>query len=45
VGDEIAVSGRVVVRGWLPQYQGPDFGPAGGATLHAGRIVSVYRLT
>ncbi len=22
-GDEIAVSGRVVVRGWLPQYQGP----------------------
>ena len=45
VGDEIAVSGRVVVRGWLPQYQGPDFGPAGGATLHAGRIVPVYRLT
>ena len=45
VGDEIAVSGRVIVRGWLPQYQGPDFGPAGGATLHAGRIVPVYRLT
>ncbi|HTS14805.1 MAG TPA: ATP-dependent DNA helicase RecG [Candidatus Sulfotelmatobacter sp.] len=45
VGDEVAVSGRVVVRGWLPQYQGPDFGPAGGATLHAGRIVPVYRLT
>ncbi|HXR27193.1 MAG TPA: ATP-dependent DNA helicase RecG [Candidatus Baltobacteraceae bacterium] len=45
VGDEIAVSGRVVVRGWLPQYQGPDFGPVGGAALHAGRIVPVYRLT
>ncbi|HXX61013.1 MAG TPA: ATP-dependent DNA helicase RecG [Candidatus Sulfotelmatobacter sp.] len=45
VGDEIAVSGRVVVRGWLPQYQGPDFGPADGAILHAGRIVPVYRLT
>jgi ATP-dependent DNA helicase RecG len=44
-GDEIAVSGRVAVRGWLPQYQGPDFGPAGGAALHAGRIVPVYRLT
>ncbi|MFI5262101.1 MAG: ATP-dependent DNA helicase RecG [Candidatus Limnocylindrales bacterium] len=44
-GDVVAISGRVVVRGWLPQYQGPDFGPAGAAALHAGRIVPVYRLT
>jgi ATP-dependent DNA helicase RecG len=44
-GQEVALSGRVTVRGWLPQYQNPDFGPADGSSLHAGRIVPVYRLT
>ena len=44
-GQEVAISGRVTVRGWLPQYQNPDFGPADGSSLHAGRIVPVYRLT
>ncbi len=44
-GQTVALAGRVAVRGWLPQYQGPDFGPADGAALHAGRIVPIYRLT
>jgi len=44
-GQLVALSGRVAVRGWLPQYQNPDFGPADGSALHAGRIVPVYRLT
>jgi ATP-dependent DNA helicase RecG len=45
VGQTIAVSGRVELRGWLPRFQNPEFGPADGEALHAGRIVPVYRLT
>jgi ATP-dependent DNA helicase RecG len=33
------------VRGWLPRFNNPEFGPAGEGALHAGRIVPVYRLT
>ena len=33
------------MRGWLPRFHNPEFGPAGEGALHAGRIVPVYRLT
>ncbi|HEV8516905.1 MAG TPA: ATP-dependent DNA helicase RecG [Candidatus Limnocylindrales bacterium] len=44
-GQRVLLSGRLEVRGWLPQFQNPEFGPAEGDSLHAGRIVPVYRLT
>jgi ATP-dependent DNA helicase RecG len=44
-GDVVALAGKVEVRGWLPRFQNPEFGPAGDDALHAGRIVPVYRLT
>ena len=44
-GDEIVVSGRLKHRGFSPVLDDPDFQPAGGSLLHAGRIVPVYRLT
>ena len=44
-GQTVALSGKVEVRGWLPRFQNPEFGPAGDEALHAGRIVPVYRLT
>jgi ATP-dependent DNA helicase RecG len=44
-GDEIVVSGRLKHRGFSPVIDDPDFQPAGGSLLHAGRIVPVYRLT
>jgi ATP-dependent DNA helicase RecG len=44
-GQTVALSGRVELRGWLPRFQNPEFGEAGGESLHAGRIVPVYRLT
>ncbi|HVM30164.1 MAG TPA: ATP-dependent DNA helicase RecG [Candidatus Limnocylindrales bacterium] len=44
-GDVVALSGKVELRGWLPRFQNPEFGLAGEGTLHAGRIVPVYRLT
>jgi ATP-dependent DNA helicase RecG len=44
-GQVVALSGRVEVRGWLPRFQNPEFGAPGGQSLHAGRIVPVYRLT
>jgi ATP-dependent DNA helicase RecG len=45
VGDEVALSGKVELRGWLPRFQNPEFGLAGDQALHAGRIVPVYPLT
>ena len=44
-GQVVALSGKVELRGWLPRFQNPEFGPAGTESLHAGRIVPVYRLT
>ncbi len=44
-GDEIVVSGKVVVRGWRPQFTSPEFSPAGSSSLHTGRVVPVYPLT
>jgi ATP-dependent DNA helicase RecG len=44
-GQTVALSGRVELRGWLPRFQNPEFGPPGEEALHAGRIVPVYRLT
>ena len=44
-GQSVALAGRVELRGLLPRFQNPDFGPAGDAGLHAGRIVPIYRLT
>jgi ATP-dependent DNA helicase RecG len=44
IGDTITLSGKVEIRGWVPRFQNPEFGPAGD-TLNAGRIVPVYRLT
>jgi ATP-dependent DNA helicase RecG len=45
IGDVVAMSGKVELRGWLPRFQNPEFGVAGGESLNAGRIVPVYRLT
>jgi ATP-dependent DNA helicase RecG len=44
-GQTVALSGKVELRGWLPRFNNPEFGPAGEGALHAGRIVPVYRLT
>src|SRR3954447_9273677 len=44
-GQTVALSGKVELRGWLPRFQTPEFGAAGGESLHAGRIVPVYALT
>ncbi len=44
-GQTVALSGKVDIRGWLPRFQNPEFGAPGGESLHAGRIVPVYRLT
>ncbi len=44
-GQTVAMSGKVELRGWLPRFQNPEFGPAGGESLIAGRIAPVYRLT
>jgi ATP-dependent DNA helicase RecG len=44
-GMTVAMSGKVEVRGWLPRFVSPEFGELGGESLHAGRIVPVYRLT
>ena len=46
-GDRIVVTGRAVSKGWLspPEFQAPEFGPDQADSLHAGRIVPVYRVT
>jgi ATP-dependent DNA helicase RecG len=44
-GQTVALAGKVEVRGWLPRFVSPEFGAAGDAALHAGRIVPIYRLT
>ncbi|HXQ96741.1 MAG TPA: ATP-dependent DNA helicase RecG [Candidatus Acidoferrales bacterium] len=46
-GDRIVITGRAAVKGLLPvpEFQGPEFGPDEAGSLHAGRIVPVYRLT
>ena len=44
-GQTVVLSGKVELRGWLPRFQNPEFGVVGAETLHAGRIVPVYRLT
>jgi ATP-dependent DNA helicase RecG len=43
-GDEIVVSGKVVVRGWRPHFTSPEFSPAGRESMHTARVVPVYRL-
>src|SRR3990170_6425147 len=43
-GDELIFSGKVALRGWRPQFVGPDFSPVGAASVHTGRVVPVYRL-
>ncbi len=46
-GDRLVLTGRATVKGMLPlpEFQGPEFGPDEAGSLHAGRIVPVYRLT
>jgi len=45
-GDRVVVSGRIKHRGWSVVFDNPDFQrDDGGALLHAGRIVPIYRLT
>jgi ATP-dependent DNA helicase RecG len=46
-GDRLVITGRATVKGLLPvpEFQGPEFGPDEAGSLHAGRIVPVYRLT
>jgi ATP-dependent DNA helicase RecG len=44
-GQTVALAGKVELRGWLPRFANPEFGPTGREALHAGRIVPVYRLT
>jgi ATP-dependent DNA helicase RecG len=44
-GDVVALAGKVELKGWVPRFANPEFGPAGDDALHAGRIVPVYRLT
>ncbi|MBA2254485.1 MAG: ATP-dependent DNA helicase RecG [Chloroflexi bacterium] len=45
VGMTVAVAGKVDVKGFLPRFTSPEFGAADADSLHAGRIVPVYRLT
>ncbi|MDQ3880201.1 MAG: ATP-dependent DNA helicase RecG [Chloroflexota bacterium] len=42
--DTILVSGKVNVRGWRPEFVGPEFAPEGADSLHAGRVTPVYPL-
>lgn len=43
---EIVASGRIKALGWRLQLEAPEFSPIeGGETVHAGRIVPIYRLT
>jgi len=44
-GDEIIVSGKVVQRGWRPQFTSPEFSPVGRDSVHTARVVPVYHLT
>jgi ATP-dependent DNA helicase RecG len=46
-GDRLVITGRVGLGGLLPvpEFQSPEFGPDAPGSLHAGRIVPVYRLT
>jgi len=44
-GDEVVISGKVMMRGWRPQFTSPEFSPVGRASLHTGRIVPVYPST
>jgi ATP-dependent DNA helicase RecG len=44
-GDVVALAGKVELKGWLPRFANPEFGPASEDALHAGRIVPIYRLT
>ena len=44
-GDVVALAGKVELKGWVPRFANPEFGPAGDDALHAGRIVPIYRLT
>ncbi len=44
-GDEVIVSGKVIYRGWRPQFLSPEFSQAGQESIHTARVVPVYRLT
>ena len=44
-GDEVIVSGKVVQRGWRPQFTAPEFSPVGRDSVHTARVVPVYHLT
>ncbi|MDH4334410.1 MAG: ATP-dependent DNA helicase RecG [Chloroflexota bacterium] len=43
-GAELVFSGKVALRGWRPQFVGPDFSAVGSDSVHTGRVVPVYRL-
>ncbi len=43
-GDELIVSGKVVVKGWRPQFTSPEFSPIGRDSVHTARVVPVYHL-
>ena len=43
-GDEVVISGKVIQRGWRPQFTSPDFSPVGRESIHTGRVVPVYHL-
>jgi ATP-dependent DNA helicase RecG len=44
-GDQLIVSGKVVQRGWRPQFTSPEFSPVGRDSVHTARVVPVYHLT
>lgn len=46
-GDRLVLSGRLRTRGFMVQFDDPEFQPEDGHgdLLHAGRIVPIYRLT
>jgi ATP-dependent DNA helicase RecG len=44
-GDELIVSGKVVMKGWRPQFTSPEFSPVGHDSVHTARVVPVYPLT
>ncbi|HUF06041.1 MAG TPA: ATP-dependent DNA helicase RecG [Candidatus Binatia bacterium] len=43
-GDELVVSGKVVEKGWRPQFVSPEFSPVGRDSVHTARVVPVYHL-
>ena len=44
-GDHVVVSGKVTWKGWRPEFDDPEFSPAGTHSVHTGRVTPVYHLT